>query len=71
MMSSFCIQFNNNCHRDAWLIALGNSLTSVYAGFIVFGTLGVLAEARMAMTANIIVIVHASVRRQSMRGGNL
>ena len=53
MMSSFCIQFNNNCHRDAWLIALGNSLTSVYAGFIVFGTLGVLAEARMAMTASV------------------
>ena len=53
MMSSFCIQFNNNCHRDAWLIALGNSLTSVYAGFIVFGTLGVLAEARMAMTASL------------------
>ena len=51
MMSSFCIQFNNNCHRDAWLIALGNSLTSVYAGFIVFGTLGVLAEASMAMTS--------------------
>lgn len=36
-------KFNNNCHRDAWLIALGNSLTSIYAGFIVFGTLGVLA----------------------------
>ena len=51
MMSSFCIQFSNNCHRDAWLIALGNSLTSVYAGFIVFGTLGVLAEERMAMTS--------------------
>ena len=40
-------QFNNNCHRDAWLIALGNSLTSIYAGFIVFGTLGVLAEVRL------------------------
>ena len=26
------------------MIALGNSLTSIYAGFIVFGTLGVLAE---------------------------
>jgi len=37
-------KFNNNCHRDAWLIALGNSLTSIFAGFIVFGTLGVLAE---------------------------
>ena len=53
MMSSFCIQFNNNCHRDAWLIALGNSLTSVYAGFIVFGTLGVLAEASSAITSTL------------------
>ena len=35
--------FNNNCHRDAWLIGLGNSLTSIYAGFVVFGTLGTLA----------------------------
>ena len=43
-------QFNNNCHRDAWLIALGNSLTSIYAGFIVFGTLGVLAEVRLRLT---------------------
>ena len=42
-------QFNNNCHRDAWLIALGNSLTSIYAGFIVFGTLGVLAEVRLSL----------------------
>ena len=32
--------------RDAWLIALGNSFTSVYAGFVVFGTLGMLAEVR-------------------------
>ena len=29
------------------MIALGNSLTSIYAGFIVFGTLGVLAEVRL------------------------
>ena len=36
-------KFNNNCHRDAWLIGLGNSLTSIYAGFVVFGTLGTLA----------------------------
>ena len=43
------IQFNNNCHRDAWLIALGNSLTSIFAGFIVFGTLGVLAEVRLRL----------------------
>jgi len=36
--------FNSNCHRDAVLIGVANSLTSFYAGFIVFGTLGMLAE---------------------------
>lgn len=36
--------FNANCHRDAWLIALCNSFTSIFAGFIVFGTLGMLAH---------------------------
>ena len=36
-------KFDNNCHRDAWLIGLGNSVTSIYAGFVVFGTLGTLA----------------------------
>jgi len=36
--------FNTNCHRDAWLIALANSLTSIFAGFVVFGTLGMLAK---------------------------
>ena len=36
--------FNTNCHRDSWLIACCNSATSIYAGFIVFGTLGMLAH---------------------------
>ena len=30
--------------RDAWLIAVANSLTSIFAGFVVFGTLGMLAQ---------------------------
>jgi solute carrier family 6 (neurotransmitter transporter, glycine) member 5/9 len=37
-------KFNNNVHRDAWLIGLGNSITSIFAGFVVFGTLGMLAK---------------------------
>jgi len=36
--------FNTNCHRDSWLIACCNSATSIYAGFVVFGTLGMLAH---------------------------
>ena len=35
-------QFNNNTHRDAILIAIFNSLTSIYAGFVVFCVLGYL-----------------------------
>ena len=29
--------FNTNCHRDALIIGVCNSLTSIYAGFVVFG----------------------------------
>ena len=31
-------------YRDTWLIGVGNCVTSIYAGFVVFGSLGVLAE---------------------------
>ncbi len=36
--------FRSNCHRDAVLIGICNSLTSFYAGFTVFGTIGYIAE---------------------------
>lgn len=35
--------FNSNAHRDAVLIGLCNSLTSLYAGFVVFGVVGYIA----------------------------
>ena len=35
--------WNTNAHRDALLIGLCNSLTSIYAGFVVFGVLGFLS----------------------------
>ena len=35
-------QFKNNTHTDAILISICNSLTSVYAGFVVFAILGYL-----------------------------
>jgi hypothetical protein len=36
--------FNNNTHRDAILIAIFNSLTSIYAGLVVFCILGYLGH---------------------------
>ena len=38
--------FRNNCHRDALLIGACNSLTSIYAGFSVFGVIGFLAKTK-------------------------
>jgi len=38
--------FNTNCHRDALIIGVCNSLTSIYAGFVVFGVVGFLAHTK-------------------------
>ncbi len=35
---------NNNCHRDSLLVGIFNSLTSVFAGIVVFAVLGYLAD---------------------------
>nr|CDS26502.2 sodium and chloride dependent glycine [Hymenolepis microstoma] len=42
-MSSYN-KFKNNCYRDAVLVATINCLTSVFAGFVVFATLGFMAH---------------------------
>ncbi len=40
--------FKTNAHRDALLIGLCNSLTSLYAGFTVFGVIGYIAQQKDA-----------------------
>ena len=37
-------QFRNNCHRDAFIVGICNSVTSVFAGLVVFAILGNLAD---------------------------
>ena len=37
-------QFHNNCARDAIIVGICNSLTSVFAGLVVFAILGNLAK---------------------------
>ena len=46
--------FKTNCHRDALLIGLCNSLTSIYAGLVVFGVVGFIAFKKEADVADVI-----------------
>ena len=46
--------FTTNCHRDALIIGLCNSLTSVYAGFVVFGVVGFMAHQKGVDVADVV-----------------
>ncbi len=46
--------FRSNCHRDAILIGLCNSLTSFYAGFTVFGVIGYIAKEKGEPIENVV-----------------
>ncbi|CDI98356.1 sodium and chloride dependent glycine [Echinococcus multilocularis] len=52
-MSSYN-KFKNNCYRDAVLVATINCLTSVFAGFVVFSTLGFMANAKGVPVADVV-----------------
>ena len=46
--------FKTNCHRDTLIIGVCNSLTSIYAGLVVFGVLGYMAAQKGVGVADVI-----------------
>ena len=46
--------FKTNAHRDALLIGLCNSLTSLYAGMVVFGGLGYIAQKKNVLIDDVV-----------------
>lgn len=39
-------KFSNRCNRDAILVGIGNALTSIYAGLVIFSVLGYMAHVK-------------------------
>ncbi|XP_071864779.1 sodium- and chloride-dependent glycine transporter 1-like [Bombus fervidus] len=37
-------KFHNNCYRDAWIVTIGNLVTSFFAGLFIFSVIGFLAH---------------------------
>ena len=47
-------RFERNCHRDAVLIAVSNSVTSMFSGLVVFSILGFMAHVTDQDIANVV-----------------
>ena len=47
-------KFDNNCHRDALLVAFLNCGTSVFAGFVIFSIVGFMAHIADEKVENVI-----------------
>ncbi|CAH1772993.1 unnamed protein product [Owenia fusiformis] len=46
-------KYSNNCRRDAIIVAIANSVTSLYAGFVIFSVLGFMAYKKGVNVADV------------------
>ncbi|XP_072015113.1 sodium- and chloride-dependent glycine transporter 1-like [Amphiura filiformis] len=47
-------KFHHNCYRDTLVIAIMNSLTSIFAGFVIFSIIGFMAESTGKDVENVV-----------------
>ena len=47
-------KFSNRCNRDAILVGIGNAITSIFAGFVIFSVIGFMAKQLGEDVANVV-----------------